>query len=105
MYSKEDGTRWCPDCEESDPILQEATEHAPAAVQFIEVELTRDEWKVDPGAEHFLRKEPYNVTGIPTMMLWNPTEKKCEKRFNEADLVQLENVSEFFRRFATDRDA
>mmetsp|Transcript_6254 Transcript_6254/g.10083 ORF Transcript_6254/g.10083 Transcript_6254/m.10083 type:complete len:136 (+) Transcript_6254:246-653(+) len=94
---KEDGSRWCPDCEESDPVLQEAMQHAPAAVQLIEVELSREEWKVDPGAGHFLRKEPYNVSGIPTMMLWNPDENKCMKKFNEADLLQLENVSEFFR--------
>jgi len=31
------------------------------------VEVPREEWKVTPGQDHFLRKEPYKVPGVPTL--------------------------------------
>ena len=64
----DDGERWCPDCRAVDPILEEAKERAPASVHFINVEITREEWKIDPGQGHFFaqsavqcRWNPYDV--------------------------------------------
>mmetsp|Transcript_1672 Transcript_1672/g.2626 ORF Transcript_1672/g.2626 Transcript_1672/m.2626 type:complete len:80 (-) Transcript_1672:1631-1870(-) len=76
--------------------MKEACGKAKAGVHFLNVELTRDEWKESPGKDHFLRKEPYNVGGIPTMLLWDSSEGKAKKSFGETDLLQLESVSSFF---------
>lgn len=81
----------------ADPVLDDEKQKLPASCKFIQVELTRDEWKVSPGADHPLRKEPYSVRGIPTLLHWNCAEQKPErKRFGEADLLQQELVGSFF---------
>ncbi len=93
---KEDGTRWCPDCEAAEPIIEEASKNAPAGVYLLSVNLTRDEWKENPGKDHPLRKAPFNVPGIPTMLLWDTKNGKTIKTFGEEDLLQLESLSSFF---------
>jgi len=81
-------------------VISEAAQGAPAGVYFLEVEISREEWKTSPGPDHYLRKAPYNVGGIPTMLQWDTTANAALKKFNEADLLQLESLSSFFRRFA-----
>lgn len=103
MNRKENGERWCPDCEAADPVLEEAFTSAPASVLLLTVEVTREEWKTSPGPEHPLRKAPYSVSGIPTMLEWDATNDKALRRFGESDLLQLESVSEFFRAFGERR--
>jgi len=97
-----DGKRWCGDCEEAEPVLEEAYTHAGASVRLLNVEISHSEWKEGNWKEHFLRKEPYSVTGIPTLVLWDSVNNKpTSTKFLEADLLQLENISEFFRNLQT----
>jgi hypothetical protein len=91
-----DGTRWCPDCQESDPVLEAAAHSAPPGVRLLQVELTRDEWKVSPGKDHPLRKKPFGASGIPTMFLWDTAAGKATRTLGGEDLLQLDSMRAFF---------
>ncbi len=92
-----DGSRWCPDCEAADGVWEEAAQGAPAGVYLLQVELTREEWKVSPGQQHPLRKKPFNVSGIPTLLLWDTEAGTASRKLGGEDLLQLENLSSFFQ--------
>lgn len=91
-----DGTRWCSDCEAVDETIDEAMKSAPAGVQFILVEIPREEWKVSPGPHHLLRASPYNVAGIPTLLKWDANTQTHSKKITDPDMLQLELMTEFF---------
>lgn len=37
-----DGSRWCPDCVQAEEIIEEALLRAPASLQLIVVEITKE---------------------------------------------------------------
>jgi hypothetical protein len=88
------GERWCGDCSAADPILQEAWEKAPASALLIEVQITRDRWKVSPGKDHPFRQEPFKVRGIPTLIDYDAIKERVKRRL--VDLEQLEVLTELF---------
>ncbi len=89
----------CPDCEESDPIIDEATKRStvPAGARLLEVLISRDRWKVDPGQAHPFRKLPLGVSGIPTLVRWDfKKNEPCRQRVSDSEFSQVELVHSFF---------
>ena len=88
------GQRWCPDCRNADPILEEAFESLPASATVLEVLIPRESWKGPNGPSHPYRAAPFGVRGIPTLCLWNAVSEKVERKFTEGECEQIENLLE-----------
>jgi len=86
--------RWCPDCTSADPIIDEALQSAPAGATLLEVLITKPEWKNDKN--HFLRKPPLSVSGIPTLAVYDLAQQKISQRFVEGECEQLEALQAVF---------
>ena len=91
------GQRWCPDCRSADPVLMEAFQSLPASATILDVQITKQSWKVDPGPNHSFRQPPFSVRGIPTLCLWDPVKEKVQRRFTESECEQIENLLELFQ--------
>lgn len=89
-----DGKPWCPDCDAADPIIEEVFLHAKASTHIIQVELSREEWRGAEGPNHFLRKEPYGASGIPSIFVWDTMEQKVKGTIlGEAECLQMEMLT------------
>ncbi|KAF7966220.1 hypothetical protein HWV62_39485 [Athelia sp. TMB] len=60
-----DGQLWCPDCRDIDPIVQ-STFDANGPSALIVYVGQKSEWKRP--AENIYRTEPWNITGVPTIL-------------------------------------
>ena len=86
--------RWCPDTVEAHEVLDDLFLKAPASTYIIEVELSREEWKESPGMDHWLRKEPYNISSIPTLVEWdNKNDRPTKTVLIGAECSQMERIS------------
>mmetsp|Transcript_14034 Transcript_14034/g.17398 ORF Transcript_14034/g.17398 Transcript_14034/m.17398 type:complete len:137 (-) Transcript_14034:784-1194(-) len=95
---KPDGTRWCPDCEASDALVEEVLQTSKASTHIIQVELSREEWRGDKGPDHFLRKEPYGASGIPSIFSWDSVTQKVKGNIlGEAECQQIELLTSFLQ--------
>ena len=88
------GRRWCPDCRNAEPVLEEAFLSLPASATILEIPLSRESWKGPTGPKHPFRSPPYNVKGIPTLCLWDAVDQKVLKKFTESECEQLESLTE-----------
>ena len=88
--------RWCADCRSADPMIDEALHSAPASATLLEVQITRPEWKESPGPAHFLRRPPFKVTSVPTVMQFDPAAQACTKRFVDGECEQIEALAAMF---------
>jgi hypothetical protein len=94
---KEDGTRWCPDCENTEAELRAAAAEAPGSSVMVEVEIPRSRWRPESGPAHELRGPPFNVRGIPTLVQYDPNSKGVVgSSLTEVDFVQTERMASFF---------
>lgn len=60
------------------------------------------EWKGETGKEHFLRKEPYNVEGIPSLGRWDTVNQKMlSGMLGESDCQQIELVNSFVEKLSS----
>jgi hypothetical protein len=88
------GLRWCPDCRNAEPVLEEAFQSLPASATILEVLIPRESWKGPNGPKHPYRSAPFGVRGIPTLCLWNAVNEKVERKFTEGECEQIENLQE-----------
>jgi hypothetical protein len=91
----EDGQRWCPDCRNADPVLDEAFQSLPASATILEILIPRETWK-NKESPHMFRSAPFNIRGIPSLCLWNAVNEKVERKFTEGECEQLEVLQELF---------
>ena len=91
------GESWCPDCTFSNPIIKQKLEAISKAVILIECPVDRAEWK-DMNNLHAFRKHPYNISNIPTLVLFNSLsgqevsrliESQCNDDEKWLDLLKL----------------
>ena len=94
--SGKDGERWCPDCRSADPVIEEALLSAPASATLLEVRVSRPEWKESPGPAHFLRRDPFRVTSVPTVAQFDAAQGKIIRRFVDGECEQLESLVDMF---------
>lgn len=86
--------RWCPDCAAVESVAEEIFEASNTKLLVLQVELEREAWKVNPGKDHFLRKPPFGLKGIPSICIWSQEKNRVVKTFTEWECEQMEMVSE-----------
>ena len=87
------GKSWCPDCNDSKPLLNATLEEAGGAgeVALVEVPLVRAEYKGNP--DHWARKHAAaKLKAIPTLMRWGAVAKVGE--LVEGECMDAERVRE-----------
>uniref|UniRef100_A0A8C4QXF2 Thioredoxin domain-containing protein 17 n=1 Tax=Eptatretus burgeri TaxID=7764 RepID=A0A8C4QXF2_EPTBU len=81
-----DGTSWCPDCVEAEPVVQAELQNLPAGSTFIYCQVgDRPYWK--DGNNEF-RKE-LKVTSIPTLLKYGTSQQLVEKQCCQPELVRM----------------
>uniref|UniRef100_UPI0035901D9E thioredoxin domain-containing protein 17 isoform X4 n=1 Tax=Myxine glutinosa TaxID=7769 RepID=UPI0035901D9E len=88
-----DGTSWCPDCVEAEPVVQAELQNLPAGSTFIYCQvgdrpyniLVFCSWK--DGHNEF-RKE-LKVTSIPTLLKYGTSQKLVDKQCCQPELVRM----------------
>lgn len=88
------GKRWCPDCVNAEPVLEEAFECLPAGAYVLQVDIPKSSWKGAEGANHPFRKAPFALQGIPSLCLWDTKLERVQRRFTEGECEQLEALQE-----------
>ena len=95
--TNDDGVKWCEDCAEADPVIEEVLAAAEDTVVMVRAFCKRSEYKlsVDPkNADYLYRKDPrLCIVAIPTLIAWGadgPTgQRLVEGQCKSADHVKL----------------
>ena len=87
--------RWCPDCVDAEPVIDEAFASAAAECHLIKVDITRNSWKAEPGQAHPYRSEPFKAGGIPTLLVL-AADGTIEQRFSEEECLKLDLMKTTF---------
>lgn len=69
-------------------------------MKILMLELSREEWKVNPGKDHYLRSAPFHISGIPTLAQWNS--KDGRNKLVEADCVNPNALASFVDKLMDD---
>jgi len=93
----DEGVKWCGDCAEADPVVEEVLAAAEETVVMVRAFCKRSEYSlsVDPkNADYLFRKDPrLCIVAIPTLIAWGadgPTgQRLVEGQCKSADHVKL----------------
>jgi glutaredoxin len=81
------GNSWCPDCNDIKTVLSTI----PANSILLECQVTRNEWKINPGSDHPLRSRRFlPVSGVPCLMKMGssrPVASLVESQMNDPVLL------------------
>ena len=93
------GKSWCPDCADAEPLIEEAAEGLEAGARILRVEISRAEWKEDPGQRHPFRAAPFKASGIPTLLQLDPSTNAVLKRYGEGECSNINLLSSLFSQY------
>ncbi|KAH9260420.1 hypothetical protein BASA81_001590 [Batrachochytrium salamandrivorans] len=88
------GERWCPDCRNAEPVLEEAFQVLPAGAYVLQIEVAKDRWKGLEGQKHFFRQAPFSLGGLPSLCEWDTKKQAVVRKFTEGECEQLEALQE-----------
>lgn len=82
---KDDGSPWCGDCKEADPVVEAQLDALSSNLEFLLVRMDRPYWKESPVN---ILKDTHNVTCLPTLMRWGKPERLGEDDCKDAAKVR-----------------
>ncbi|KAH3891335.1 thioredoxin domain-containing protein 17-like [Dreissena polymorpha] len=83
-----DGSSWCPDCVEADPVINSSLSKLPKDAIFIHCGVgDRTYWKDQNNA---FRKDPtLKLTAVPTLLKVGHSQRLVEEQCANSDLVEM----------------
>ena len=90
-HDQADGSSWCPDCNDAEPVIEAALAAAEGDITLVSVELARAEYKGNPN--HWARVHAgVKLKAVPTLYRWGngkkPVASLVEAQAKEAPLVE-----------------